>query len=117
MNSKKHGEYRRPEITRTNDLLAQDQRRVIEYQSRRLENIERKSVAMLLGNIKSKIFSNTQSNADFCFNFCLKKNTARLDSPLARQKELTEETDRDCFQRCILKRAESFNMLLVVRTN
>ncbi len=119
--SNKHGNYRRPEITRNNDLLAQDQRKILEYQRKQLENLEQRNRSELFGLINSKIYSNLQENADFCFDMCTKGAKATLNTlkglstPLSNtNKHLEMETDFGCLDKCMLKKGESFKMLLFV---
>jgi hypothetical protein len=117
MSSNKHGNYQRPEITRTNDLVAQDQRQILEYQKKRLENIEKRNISLISGLIKSKRYSNLQYNSDFCYNYCVneKNTTSTIDSPIKRRMtEQGSKLNNDCFDKCITKRGETFNMLLVV---
>lgn len=122
--SKKHGEFRRPEITRENDLLAQDQRRIIETQKRRLENLEKKGRLEIIGLINSKIFSNLQFGADACLKKCKLNNYKNkepsgpvLDSPFKRlnkkEEHSMENVDINCFDFCVRKRVESYKILLL----
>ncbi len=114
MSSNKHGEYRRPELTRVNDLLAQDQRRILEDQKKRLERQEKVSRSILIGTIKSKYYSNANFNANYCYNLCTKKHSAPLNSPLSKVKETEIKADEECLAKCMLKKGESFNMLIDV---
>ena len=115
MSSNKHGNYQRPEITRTNDLLAQDQRQILEYQKKRIESTEKRNRSMIMGLIQSKIVSNLQYNTDFCYNLCLKQSPRTIDSPMvARMGAKKSKISESCIEKCIGKRGESFNMLLVV---
>jgi hypothetical protein len=122
--STKHGQFRRPEITRENDLLAQDQRRIIDVQKRRLENEEKRGRMELMGLINSKVFSNLQFNVDTCLKQCKLNNfnkeessRPKLDSPFMRlnkkEEHSTDGVDMKCFDFCVKKRTESYKMLVL----
>ncbi len=121
--SKKHGEFRRPEITRENDLLAQDQRRIIELQRRKLEHQDKQTRTELVALINSKIFANIQNNVDSCLKFCKKGDKkiqlqgGNLDSPFKRlnfkEENLMDGVEISCLDHCVKKKNESFKMLLM----
>ena len=120
MSSNKHGEYRRPEITRTNDMLAQDQRKIIERQQRQLEFLEENSRNELFGLINSKIYANIENNVDFCFNYCKNKKVegGGLNTPFGRfnntEEKASDSVNLECFDNCVVKKGESYKMLLIV---
>ena len=121
--SKKHGEFRRPEITRENDLLAQDQRRIIEFQRKKLEHQDKQTRTELVALINSKIFANIQNNVDSCLKFCKKGGNkillqgGNLDSPFKRlnikEENLIDGVDINCLDYCVKKKNESYKMLLL----
>jgi hypothetical protein len=117
MSSNKHGEYRRPEIVRANDLLAQDQRKIIERQTKRIEAQEKKSRNELFGFINSKIYANLENSINVCFNLCRNSNSQEEGVRLPyikTQLDFTKEINNSCFKNCVSKKYESFDMLLNV---
>lgn len=114
--------FRRPEITRSSDNLAKDQRKMLETQRRRLqftENIQRREFNAL---IESKIYSNFQNNVDYCMNICENKKQTILASPLSQlysdsngKNSVKTDLNMSCLNNCIQKKYESFDMLMHVR--
>ena len=117
MSSNKHGEYRRPEIVRANDLLAQDQRKIVERQTRRIEAQEKKTRNELTGFINSKIYANLENSINACLNLCRNSNSQEEGISLPFRKTeigFAKETNNNCFKNCVSKKYESFDMLLNV---
>jgi len=127
MNSEnRHENYRRPEIIRNTDLLAQEQRKTLETQRKRLEYLEKKAKSEMIGIINSKIYANAESNADFCLNFCTKqiknlnseKNNKFIGAPLNfsvnNKNDEIDYVDENCMSNCLVKKGESFRMLMNV---
>jgi hypothetical protein len=119
----KHGQYRRPEIVRNNDLLAQDQRKTLELQKKRIDYAQRLNHSNFIGLINGKVYSNVQSNSDYCNNLCVKENKklseSLLVSPLhnnrSLEKEENLEIDKKCLENCMMKKGESFRLLMNVK--
>lgn len=106
--------FARPEIARHNDLMAKDQRKIIDFQRKQLERAEINTKLNIEGYLKSKFFSNIQSNVGFCMNYCSMDKTQKFDSPLRRRTAFRSEIDGDCVDRCVFKRFESFTLLVDV---
>ena len=115
MTSKKHGEYTRPEISRTNDLLAKDQRKIVDFQKKQLEMLELNNKSEIDAFLRSKIYSNLQKNVEFCVNFCYKDSKPSYDSPIRRRNVEDFNPDEGCLDKCISKKSESFSLLVEVK--
>ncbi len=117
--SNKHENYRRPEITRTNDLLAKDQRTTIELQRKKLEFVENTNRSDLIGLVNSKIYSNVEMNADFCRNYCEEEiiNPKQLLNSPVNNNKVFKQQNQNCLNLCVEKRGESFRMLMNVKFN
>jgi hypothetical protein len=128
--SKDHEHYQRPEITRTFETLAKDQREIIEEQKKRNEIKLNLTNLDFFGFINSKIYSYVELSTDICFKRCDNKNNQKNENRevLLNNSEFsfnlgyTPKTDliRDginykCFDNCMNKKIESFRMLINVR--
>ena len=128
--SKDHEHYQRPEITRTFETLAKDQREIIEEQKKRNEIKLNLTNLDFFGFINSKIYSYVELSTDICFKTCDNKNNQKNENRevLLNNSEFSfnlgytpktdlirDEINNKCFDNCMNKKIESFRMLINVR--
>jgi len=104
----------RPEITRSNEYLAKDQREMIDKQKRKLEFIESQNSKIFNAILASKIFSNFHKSADDCLNLCIDQpDKNSIETPFARILTESKSIKNSlCWKNCLSKRKESFEMLI-----
>lgn len=124
--SNDHLNYKRPEITRSFETLAKDQREIIEKQKKKNElNYKIRSME-ILGLINSKIYSYAEFSADNCIRQCHKYKSVEGNSEngsvfsfhleTSRKRDfMKEEINMKCYDNCVNKKMESFKMLINVR--
>jgi hypothetical protein len=127
--SKDHENYKRPEITRTFETLAKDQREIIEEQKRKNEITQKNRNSDFFGFINSKIYSYAELSTDSCINKCdnnkqrensqgILLNKAEFSFNLGyttKNEFMRNEINRKCFDNCVNKKMESFRILINVR--
>jgi len=110
---------KRPEITRTNEYLAKDQRKMLDFQRRKLkyseENI-RKDFNAFLG---SKFYENIQRVFNQCWTICgepeIQSDSISLTTSYDKFfKNKKKFPDTSCLNNCVSKKEESYQMLVQV---
>lgn len=109
----------RPEIERANDYLSKEQRTLLETQKKRIEYYENKKKKEIDALVGIKYFENIQRSLDLCWEKCLNK-TKEMSSSISPMNKLypnktssvLNTSERKCAKNCLLKKEESFQMLL-----
>jgi hypothetical protein len=126
--SNDHMNYKRPEITRSFETLAKDQREIIDEQRKKNELKIKIRNADFIGLINSKIYSYAELSADNCIKQCHKNKSLDINTitdsnePVfsfylesSRKKELMkQEINMKCYDNCVNKKMESYKMLINV---
>jgi len=126
--SKDHEHYKRPEITRTFETLAKDQREIIEEQKVRNEIKQNLTNLDFFGFINSKIYSYVELSTDMCFKTCDNNQKKENGEVLLNNSEFSfnleylpkrdlirDGINNKCFDNCMKKKIDSFRMLINVR--
>ena len=130
MSKNDHLNYKRPEITRTQEVLAKDQREIINDQKKKNELLQKHKNMEMFGLINSKIYSYVELSSDICMKKCNKniknkdENTL-LDTSVfninirtsGNNDNIMQNINMECLDNCLNKKVESFRMLLNVKVN
>lgn len=107
----------RPEITRENEFLASDQRKLMESQTRRMVMNQKIFIKQTKALIENKIMSNFKINAAKCNAICVEDKFSRIgiaNKAMGMDGNIKNSKEIKCLENCLGKKNESYAMLIEV---